>query len=109
VREENGLAMSSRNERLNPEEREKASIIYRALREAKIAFKNGERNAANLDEIVRKTIETEPLARIDYVALVDNETFEPIEKIGESPVLIAVAVYFGEVRLIDNIVLNRRQ
>lgn len=109
VREENGLAMSSRNERLSAEEREKASIIYKALRDAKIAFKNGERDAAKLHEIVQKAIETEPLARIDYVALVDNETLEPVEKIGESPVMIAVAVYFGEVRLIDNIVLNRGQ
>jgi pantoate--beta-alanine ligase len=109
VREESGLAMSSRNARLNTEERQKASIIYKALREAKIAVKNGERNAVNLHEIVRKTIETEPLAQIDYIAVVDNETLEPVEKIGESAVLIAVAVRFGNIRLIDNTVLNRKQ
>ena len=109
VREENGLAMSSRNSLLSDEQRQKASIIYRGLREAKIAARNGERNAANLAEIVRKTVETEPLAQIDYIAVVDNERLEPVEKIGEAAVLIAVAVRFGNVRLIDNTVLNRKQ
>jgi pantoate--beta-alanine ligase len=109
IREENGLAMSSRNERLSAEEREKAAIIYQAMREAKHAFKNGERNTANLHEIVRKIIETEPLAKIDYIALVDNETLEPVENIGIQPILLAVAVRFGDVRLIDNIVFNRGQ
>jgi pantoate--beta-alanine ligase len=109
VREESGLAMSSRNARLSSDERQKASIIYKALREAKFAVKNGERNAVNLHEIVRKTIETEPLAQIDYIAVVNNETLEPIEKIGESAVLIAVAVRFGNIRLIDNTVLNGKQ
>jgi pantoate--beta-alanine ligase len=109
VREETGLALSSRNRILSEEERQKASIIYKGLREAKLAAKNGERNAANLAEIVRKTIENEPLAQIDYVAVVDNETLEPVDKVGENPVLIAVAVRFGNVRLIDNTVLNRKQ
>jgi pantoate--beta-alanine ligase len=109
VREESGLAMSSRNALLSEEERNKASIIYKALREAKTAAKNGERNAATLAEIVRETIEREPLAQIDYVSVVDNETLEPIEKIGENPVLIAVAARFGKVRLIDNTILNRKQ
>lgn len=109
VREENGLAMSSRNARLSEEERQKASVIYYALRDAKIAVKNGERNASILAEIVRQRLETEPLAVIDYVAVVDNETLESIEKIGENAVLIAIAVNFGNVRLIDNTVLNRRQ
>ena len=109
VREESGLAMSSRNLRLSDEERQKASVIFKALREAKIAAKNGERNAATLAEIVRKTIETEPLAGIDYIAVVDNETLEAVEKIGETAVLIAVAVRFGNVRLLDNTVLNPKQ
>ena len=109
IREESGLAMSSRNALLSAEERQKAAIIYQALREAKFAARNGERNASNLAEIVRQKIETEPLATVDYVAIVDNETLEPIEKIGENAVLIAVAVRFGNVRLIDNTVLNRKQ
>jgi len=109
VREESGLAMSSRNARLSDEERQKASIIYKALREAKIAAKEGERHTAKLAEIVRRKIETEPLAQIDYVAVVDNETLKPIDKIGEDAVLIAVAVRFGKTRLIDNTVINRKQ
>lgn len=109
VREESGLAMSSRNEYLTAEEREKASIIYKALREAKIAFKNGERNASRLHEIVRKTVETEPLAQIDYIAVVDRDSLEPVAKIDDSEVLIAIAVRFGKVRLIDNVILNRKQ
>ncbi len=109
VREESGLAMSSRNARLNDEERQKASIIYSALRQAKLAVREGERNAAQLAEIVRVKIEREPLAQIDYVAVVDNETLEPVEKIKENAVLIAVAVRLGKVRLIDNVVINRKQ
>jgi pantoate--beta-alanine ligase len=109
IREESGLAMSSRNTRLTTEERGKASIIYQALREAKLAFRDGERNAAELEQIVRNKIESEPLARIDYVAVVDNQTFEPIDYVGDNEVLIAVAVFFDEVRLIDNTLLNRKQ
>ena len=109
IREENGLAMSSRNERLTDEERQVASIIYIALENAATAFESGESKAGNLTGMVHKTIEKEPLARIDYVSLVDNETLEPIEKIGENEALLAVAVFFGKVRLIDNIVLSKKQ
>jgi pantoate--beta-alanine ligase len=109
VREESGLAMSSRNAHLSQEERQRASIIYQALRKAKIAVKEGERNAARLAEIVLEKIAAEPLAQIDYVAIVDAETLEPIEKIAEDGVLIAVAVRFGNTRLIDNTVINRKQ
>ena len=107
VREESGLAMSSRNAHLSSDERQRASIIFQALRKAKLAAKEGERNAERLAEIVREKIETEPLAQIDYVAVVDNETLEPIEKIGEDAVLIAVAVRFGTTRLIDNTIISR--
>jgi pantoate--beta-alanine ligase len=109
IREENGLAMSSRNARLTAEERQKASIIYQGLREAKLAVRNGERNALNLEQIVRNKIQNEPLAMIDYVAVVDNKTLEPVEKLGDNEILIAVAVNFGNVRLIDNTVLNRNR
>lgn len=109
VREETGLAMSSRNALLNADERAKASILFQALREAKIAAREGERNAVRLAEIVREKVATEPLAQLDYVAVVDNETLEPVEKVGEDAVLIAIAARFGNVRLIDNTVINRRQ
>lgn len=109
VREESGLAMSSRNAYLSDEERERASIIYQALRKAKLAFREGERNTARLAEIVREKIQTEPLADVDYVAMVDNETLEPVERIEDKPVLLAVAARFGRVRLIDNTIFNRKQ
>ena len=109
VREESGLALSSRNALLSDDEREKAAVIFRALREAKTAYKGGERNALKLTEIVQKTIGEEPLAKIDYIAVVDRETLQPIEKVGDSEAMIAAAVYIGDVRLIDNTVLNRKQ
>lgn len=108
VREESGLAMSSRNERLTTEERAAASVVYKALRAAKIAAKEGERSAAKIIEIIRATVAAEPLADIDYIAVVDNATLAPVEKIAEDAVLIAVAVRFGDVRLIDNTVINKR-
>jgi pantoate--beta-alanine ligase len=106
IREEHGLAMSSRNERLTPEQRIAAAVIFSSLERARKAVESGESNASKIAEIVRLGIESEPLANIDYVAVVDNRTLEPIGKISESAVLIAVAVRFGEIRLIDNIVLN---
>ncbi len=108
VREETGLAMSSRNSLLSADERAKAAIVYQALRKAKIAVKEGERNAVRIAEVVREKVESEPLAQPDYVAVVDNETLEPVEKIGEAAVLIAVAARFGNVRLIDNTIINRK-
>lgn len=109
VREESGLAMSSRNKRLSTEEREKAVIIIEALREAKTAFKKGERNAARLTEIVKDRVASEPLARLDYVAVVDRNSLQTLEKIGDDEALIMTAVSFGDVRLIDNVILNRKQ
>ena len=96
IREETGLAMSSRNSRLTVEQRKAASILFQALREAKIAVKKGERNALKLSEIVRQIIESEPFAEIDYIGVVDNETLEPVEKISENEVLLAVAGKFRE-------------
>ena len=109
IREESGLAMSSRNARLSDDERQKASVIYKALRAGKRALRNGERNALKLSELVRQTLETEPLAKTDYVSIVDNVTLEPLEKIGENEALLVVAVNFGNVRLIDNAILNPKQ
>jgi len=107
VREESGLALSSRNALLSDEDRQKASIIYRALREAKAAFKRGERNASTLSQLVNQILAEEPLANVDYIAIVDADTLQPVEKVGDKETLIAAAVNFGDVRLIDNVVLNR--
>jgi pantoate--beta-alanine ligase len=109
TREESGLALSSRNRLLSEEDRDKASIILKALKDAKLAFKNGERNAGKLTEIVQQAIAGEPLARIDYIAVVDRETLQPVEKVGDIETIIAAAVFFGDIRLIDNTVLNRKQ
>ena len=109
VREESGLAMSSRNARLTAEEREKAVVIIDALRDAKREFKRGERNAAALTTIVARRFSQEPSAILDYAAVVDRETMQKIDKIEDSEALIVVAARFGDVRLIDNVVLNRKQ
>lgn len=109
VREPSGLAMSSRNERLSPEERERAAAIINALRAAKLAFKKGERNASELTQIVRVHLAEEPLAKLDYVAVVDRDSLQPIDRIGDSEALICVAADIAGVRLIENVILNRKQ
>jgi pantoate--beta-alanine ligase len=107
VREESGLALSSRNAYLDEDERRAAAVLYRALRTAKEAYKNGERSGTRLADWVRSTVETEPRARIDYVSVADAETLEKLDKLDDRPVLIALAVHVGKTRLIDNVVLNR--
>jgi pantoate--beta-alanine ligase len=109
VREESGLAMSSRNSLLSDEEREKAAVLINALREAKTAIKKGERNASDLTQIVRDRVAAEPIARVDYVSVVDRETLRDLDKVGDEEALIAAAVYIGDIRLIDNVILNRKQ
>lgn len=107
VREDSGLAISSRNIFLDAEEQESASVIHRALKQAKEVYKKGERHAGKLAETVRTMIETEPRVRVDYVSVVDADTLERLDKLDERPILIAVAAYVGKTRLIDNIVLNK--
>jgi pantoate--beta-alanine ligase len=107
VREDSGLAISSRNLYLGAEELDSASVIHRALKQGKETYKKGERHASKLSEIVRTTIETEPRVRVDYVSVLDAETLEKLDKLDERPTLIAVAAYVGKTRLIDNIVLNK--
>lgn len=109
VREESGLAMSSRNERLSVEEREKAVVIIEALRVAKLAFKKGERNASELTQIVKRVLANEPLATPDYIAIVERDSLQSVDRVGDEEALIAVAVDFAGVRLIDNVILNRKQ
>src|SRR5919199_2060758 len=107
VREETGLALSSRNAYLDGDERRAATVLYRALRNAKEAYKNGERSGNRLADWVRSTVEAEPRARLDYVSVTDADTLEKLEKLDDRPVLIALAVHVGKTRLIDNMVLNR--
>lgn len=109
VREESGLALSSRNAYLSEEEKRAAVILYRSLKRAKEAYAAGERSGSRLLETVRTTIAGEPLAQLDYVSVTDADTLETLEKLDDRPVLIALAVYLGKTRLIDNIVLNRKK
>ena len=106
VREDSGLAISSRNLYLSADEQQAAPIIHRALTKAKEVYKDGERNASRLNEIIRTTIESEPRVRVDYVSVADAETLEKLERLDDRPILISVAAYLGKTRLIDNIVLN---
>ena len=99
VREDDGLACSSRNAYLNPEERKQAPVLRRALLAAK---ESEEESAKDVVDLVRKIINEAPLARIDYVELVDPETLRPAQIVKANSV-IALAVYFGKTRLIDNI------
>jgi pantoate--beta-alanine ligase len=107
VREDSGLAISSRNLYLTPDEQKSATVIHRALVQAKTAFKEGERSAGRLAEVIRHTLESEPRARLDYVTIADAETLERVDRIDERPTLIAIAAYIGKTRLIDNTILNK--
>jgi pantoate--beta-alanine ligase len=104
VREADGLAMSSRNVYLSPDERAAATVLYRSLQWAQAQHAVGERDAHRLRDGVYAQIAAEPLARIDYVEVVDAETLQPIERL-ERPALVALAVFFGKARLIDNCLL----
>ena len=101
VREDDGLAKSSRNTYLSPEERKAALILSKSLKLGKAALQNGERNADKIRRIIRESIETEPLARIDYVEVSDSFTLKSQKEI-TGDVLVAIAVYIGKTRLIDN-------
>ena len=102
VREEDGLALSSRNAYLSEEERQQARVLSRSLRELENDVAAGERCVTSLVKRARALIEEQSLARIDYVSVVDAEELTPLESIGEGPVLAALAVAFGKTRLIDN-------
>jgi len=106
VREDSGLAISSRNLYLSADEQAAARVIHWALVQAKTAYREGERNAGRLADSIRSIIEAEPRARLDYVTVADAETLEKLDKLDDKSVLIAVAVYIGKTRLIDNTILS---
>lgn len=103
IREDDGLAKSSRNTYLNKEERQAALILSKSLKLGLEAIKNGERDSNKVIEIISNNLKTEPLARIDYVSIVDNENIQYIDKL-EGEILCAIAVYIGKTRLIDNFI-----
>ena len=104
VREVDGLAMSSRNAYLTPAERQAALVLRRALHLAAERMAQGERQGNRLAATLREFIATEPLARIDYVAVCDPETLREVEALPPT-ILVALAVYIGQTRLIDNALL----
>jgi pantoate--beta-alanine ligase len=100
VREPDGLALSSRNVYLNEKERGAAPVLHRALRAAEALYRGGERSAEALRAAMRATLEAEPLAQTDYVAVTDPETFDELESIG-GPAQLVLAARLGKARLID--------
>ena len=105
VREEDGLAKSSRNTYLSPDEREAALVLSRAVREGQRLMEEGERDAKTILGAMRAIIEAEPLARIDYVEMVSWDGIKPVD-VADSSVLVAMAVYIGNTRLIDNFIFE---
>jgi pantoate--beta-alanine ligase len=107
VREQTGLALSSRNAYLTGEQHAAAGVLYKALAQAKEVYMEGERNPKRVAEVVRARVEAEPLTRLEYVGVVDAETMEKFDRIPEDrPVLIALAARVGRTRLIDNVVIQ---
>ena len=104
LREPDGLAMSSRNARLAPDQRDAAGCLFLALSEAAGMARGGERDAARLVAAMAREVGATPAARLDYAAVVDEETFEDVRTI-ERPARALVAAWFGEIRLIDNVLL----
>ncbi len=104
VRENDGLAMSSRNIYLTPEQRQQSLVLHRALMRVQMLSDQGERNAGKLIEAGKKIVAEEPAARLDYFAVVDPNTLDPVVDVTRGA-LVAVAAYFGATRLIDNLVL----
>ena len=106
AREADGLACASRNRQLTAEERRGALVLPRALQLAQALFNDGERSAGRILKALRKEIEKEPLARVDYLAITDTEHLDPLDDLSEQKALVSVAAYFGQTRLIDNVVLS---
>lgn len=105
VREPDGLAMSSRNTYLKPDERQAAAVLYRSLQLAKKMYSEGERNADRIRREMISLIEKQPQAHIDYVSIADNLTLDEMTVI-DAPALVSLAVKIGKPRLLDNIVLE---
>ncbi len=105
VREEDGLALSSRNSYLNKEERKAAGCLFKSLQRAERMIGEGEKDPHRIIQEIKRIIQSEPLARIDYAEIVDLDYLDPLDKI-EGDILIALAVFIGKVRLIDNTIVS---
>jgi pantoate--beta-alanine ligase len=105
VREPDGLAMSSRNTYLNPDERKAATVLYQALTLANQLWSQGEKDAESIRQQMTALIQKQPLAEIDYISIADTKTLDELDTISP-PALVSMAVRIGRTRLIDNIVLS---
>jgi pantoate--beta-alanine ligase len=105
VREPDGLAMSSRNVYLNPDERRQATVLYRSLRLAEQLYRQGEIDTDKIRREMTNLIQQQPLARIDYISIADSQTIAELKTIAP-PALVSLAVKFGNTRLIDNLILE---
>ncbi len=106
VREPDGLAMSSRNTYLAPQQRQAATVLWRALNAAHTAYRSGEKSGECLRQVMADTINAEPLARLQYVSCADPQTLQEIEGGIQGRALLSMAVFVGKTRLIDNILLE---
>ena len=106
VREPDGLALSSRNTYLDPDERRGATVLHHALDAARRELGAGTRDSLQLQTAIRSVLSNEPLARADYIEIVDAETFEPVAGIAARPVYVLLAVFIGKTRLIDNLLIE---
>ena len=106
IREADGLAKSSRNTYLSEKERQAALVLNHSLKAGKALVDAGETRASVIKSAITAEIEKEPLARIDYVDVVDFDTITPVEKL-EGSILVAIAVYIGKTRLIDNFIVEK--
>ena len=105
VREPDGLAMSSRNVYLDSDERQAALVLYKSLCQAQEMYRHGEKNAGKIRGVIDGILQTEPLARPDYVSIANTDTLEELDTI-QGPALVSLAVRIGRTRLIDNVVLG---
>ncbi len=106
VRETDGLALSSRNSYLNPEERRAATVLYRSLAALRDAISSGTRDSLTLQNVARGVLAEEKLARVDYAEIVSTDSFEPIARVGGVPAYVLLAVFIGTTRLIDNLLIE---
>ena len=108
VREKDGLAVSSRNKNLTKEDRERVGIVYKSLIKGRSMFESGTIDSAKVKEEIINCLSNEPHGKVEYLEIVDTKTFQPIKQV-KGDAIIAIAIFFGKVRLIDNIIFNNQK
>jgi pantoate--beta-alanine ligase len=106
VREADGLALSSRNVFLTPAQRRAAPVLFQALKAGRAAIRSGIHSGAGIQQIMRRIVAAEPMARLDYLAVCDPDTLEPLAQVRDRAVLLG-AIRIGTIRLIDNLLVKR--